>query len=163
MQLTMYLWLCYQNCFLFLVRHERQMIWTQSAGQVWKMTSISGDPREWVLNQTAVTRYISPAHNHGTFTSLAFDFQRQTLYWSDTLSRKIVGLDRVNSEWTVFSGTSGQVRGLAVDWIANNIYWTDGLYNWIMVASLQQPSRNRILISTGLDKPAGLVVYPFMG
>jgi len=70
----------------------------------------------------------------------------------------------------MYVGTSGEVQGLAYDWLAGILYWTDEVYNWIMVAAVvqstyagRQPLKTRVVISTGLDRPAGLAVYPSKG
>ena len=63
----------------------------------------------------------------------------------------------------VRTGTSAEVNGVAVDWRSNNVYWTDGLYNWVMMAPLRANAHNlvgRIVLQDGLDKPHGLVVHP---
>lgn len=63
----------------------------------------------------------------------------------------------------VYSGTSKEVNGLAVDWVSGSLYWTDALYNWITVANSLQFDYYRHLITTGLDKPVGIAVYPTKG
>ena len=59
---------------------------------------------------------------------------------------------------------SNLVMGLAVDWLAGNIYWTDALYRWIGVARIEQNTNfSRVLVSTGLDTPHGIAVHPYKG
>ena len=59
-------------------------------------------------------------------------------------------------------GSSSQVNGLAYDWLAHNLYWTDSLYNWIQVMN---PGTNytKTLIESSLDRPHGIAVYPQKG
>ncbi len=53
-------------------------------------------------------------------------------------------------------------RGIAVDWVANNIYWTDSGRDVIEVA--QMNGRNRkTLISGMIDEPYAIVVDPPRG
>lgn len=53
-------------------------------------------------------------------------------------------------------------RGIAVDWVANNIYWTDSGRDVIEVA--QMNGRNRkTLISGMIDEPYAIVVDPQRG
>ena len=52
--------------------------------------------------------------------------------------------------------------GLAVDWVANNIYWTDVAYNWIKIANYDG-SVVRTLVTTGMDIPAGIACDPKNG
>ena len=61
-------------------------------------------------------------------------------------------------------GTSSQVGGISYDWVSGNLYWTDSLYNWIMLAKAEEKTKKfRTLIRTNLDKPHGIAVYPQKG
>ena len=54
--------------------------------------------------------------------------------------------------------------GLAYDWVHNNLYWTDSMYNQIGIVSLdtndQGKFKSRILIESYLDSPHGIAVDP---
>ena len=63
----------------------------------------------------------------------------------------------------VYRGTSVKVFGMAVDWLAGSVYWTDARYNWITVAATDRLNVFRHLITTGLDKPMGIAVHPVRG
>ena len=63
----------------------------------------------------------------------------------------------------IYSGTSQEVNGMAVDWLSGSVYWTDTLYNWITVAAGNKYDRFLHLVLTGLDKPMGIVVHPLRG
>jgi len=52
--------------------------------------------------------------------------------------------------------------GLAVDWVARNLYWTDSGTDRIEVSRLNGSSR-KILISDGLDEPRAIIVDPIGG
>ena len=52
---------------------------------------------------------------------------------------------------------------MAVDWINDNLYWADSLYDWIVMAALASHNRYRILIDSGLDRPSGIAVHPGKG
>lgn len=54
-------------------------------------------------------------------------------------------------------------EGLAVDWVSNNIYWTDSLYNWITMATLTSPPSLKIVVRSGLTNPNGIAVHPQKG
>ena len=45
-----------------------------------------------------------------------------------------------------------QSDGMAIDWIARNLYWTDTGRDYIAVSRLNGTSR-KILIETGVDEP----------
>lgn len=51
------------------------------------------------------------------------------------------------------------VRDLAVDWLANNIYWTDSVLNRIEMARLNGSSR-AIIVWKDLIHPASLLLDP---
>jgi len=50
--------------------------------------------------------------------------------------------------------------GLAVDWVHDNLYWTDTGKNCIEVLSLNNPVWRTVLISANLDEPRAIVVDP---
>lgn len=52
--------------------------------------------------------------------------------------------------------------GIAVDWIARNLYWTDTGTDRIEVARLNGTSR-RVLISDDLDEPRAIALDPAAG
>ena len=52
--------------------------------------------------------------------------------------------------------------GLAIDWIADNMYWTDPETDKIEVAKLDGRFR-KVVISQGLKSPRGIVLLPQKG
>ena len=52
------------------------------------------------------------------------------------------------------------VMGVTVDWSANNIYWTDAVYQWIMMAPMDNRTTFRIVLDEMLTTPHGIAVYP---
>lgn len=52
--------------------------------------------------------------------------------------------------------------GIAVDWIADNIYWTDAERDKIEVARLDGKYR-KVVISSGLYQPRAIVLHPQKG
>ncbi len=149
--------------------HERNVVWAQKADgaeEVGRIVGVNGDPNEWVVNRTATTRYITAPNKSWMFMALGFDYWKQTLYWSDGGNKKIQGLklDGSNAAFTSFGGTSSEVRGIAIDWVAETVFWTDALYNWIIVAPATRESELfHILVNSGLDEPNGIAVHPGKG
>ena len=63
----------------------------------------------------------------------------------------------------VFTGTSSEVGGIAVDWLSNTIYWTDKTYNWISMAAGDKYEIYRHIVATDLHLPGGICVHPMAG
>ena len=62
----------------------------------------------------------------------------------------------------LFALDIGSPEGIAVDWAARNIYWTDSMKDTIEVASLDSKIR-RVLVNTDLVNPRGIAVHPSRG
>ena len=52
--------------------------------------------------------------------------------------------------------------GIAIDWIADNMYWTDADTNRIEVSRLDGRYR-KVIITTELDQPRAIVLHPVKG
>lgn len=52
--------------------------------------------------------------------------------------------------------------GVAVDWVARNLYWTDTGTDRIEVSRLDGSSR-KVLISENLDEPRAITLHPTNG
>ncbi|XP_043939564.1 prolow-density lipoprotein receptor-related protein 1 [Protopterus annectens] len=98
----------------------------------------------------------------------ALDFHSETgfIYFADTTSyligrQKIDGTDRE----TILKDGIHNVEGIAVDWMGNNLYWTDdGPKKTISVARLEKASQTRkILIEGKMTHPRAIVVDPLNG
>lgn len=95
--------------------------------------------------------------------ALDFDWYEQKIYFSDITTSYGVNICRIN-----FDGKNKEVLhsiniqnpdGIAVDWIGRNIYWCDKEKNTIEVSKLNG-LYPKTLISTNLDDPRAIVVYP---
>lgn len=54
-------------------------------------------------------------------------------------------------------------RGIAVDWVAGNLYWTDSGRDVIEVAQMNGGHHRKTLISGMIDEPHSIVVDPQRG
>uniref|UniRef100_A0A8C5UEH1 EGF-like domain-containing protein n=2 Tax=Passeriformes TaxID=9126 RepID=A0A8C5UEH1_9PASS len=98
----------------------------------------------------------------------ALDFHAETgfIYFADTTSyligrQKIDGTERE----TVLKDGIHNVEGIAVDWMGNNLYWTDdGPKKTISVARLEKAAQTRkTLIEGKMTHPRAIVVDPLNG
>jgi hypothetical protein len=71
-------------------------------------------------------------------------------------------MHNLTSPETIISTNLTTPYGLAVDWIADNIYWTDADSKVLEVARLDGSSR-KIIIQDGLDEPRALAIFPRKG
>lgn len=136
-----------------------------------RIVGIEGDPNEWIPSGNVTVRHISAPHSAWQFRGLAFHHRHKTLYWSEKSKQRLQGLMLVNrstTTQTLYSGTSGTVDGLAVDWVSNNLYSVDPKYNWIMMIALKDNMTDedpyyKLVVKTDLANPHGLAVYPQKG
>ncbi|XP_061194926.1 low-density lipoprotein receptor-related protein 4-like [Saccostrea echinata] len=169
--------LCFFKILIFLemgyaVRHGTNLLWSMSPlvnGKA-RIVGIEGDPNEWIPSGNVSVRHISAPHSAWQFRGLAFHYRFKTLYWSERSKQRIQGLMLVNRSTTtktIFTGTSGSIDGLAVDWLSNNLYSVDPKYNWIKMFALKENSTEdpvyKVVVKTDLANPHGIAVYPQKG
>ena len=89
--------------------------------------------------------------------------KEKKLYFTDVTRDVIqrVNLDGSNME-ILFNTSLMNPDGIAVDWFANNLYWTDGGMKTISVSKLDGTFRHT-LISENLDKPRSIALHLKIG
>ncbi|XP_041117281.1 low-density lipoprotein receptor-related protein 1B-like [Polyodon spathula] len=98
----------------------------------------------------------------------ALDFHAETnyIYFADTTSF-LIGRQKINGTGreTILKDDLDNVEGISVDWIGNNLYWTnDGHRKTINVARLEKASQTRkTLLEGDMSHPRGIVVDPLNG
>lgn len=99
--------------------------------------------------------------------ALDYDYYNNYVYWTDVRDEKICRA-RIPSRGSDPAGCEVVVSdvhtpdGIAIDWVGNKMYWTDGGYNMIEVAELDG-SHRLTLFDSGLDEPRAIVVDPLYG
>ncbi|XP_064615272.1 low-density lipoprotein receptor-related protein 4-like [Liolophura sinensis] len=107
-----------------------------------------------------------PNHHVESFT---VDYAEDTIIVADRTMKQIkqLQLEREGTRQCVlFSGTSSEVLGIAVDWIAKAVYWTDASYDVILVqnyGSCPPSGQPGVLFDSGIDEPTGIVTHPRKG
>ncbi|GFX35954.1 low-density lipoprotein receptor-related protein 4 [Trichonephila clavipes] len=77
-------------------------------------------------------------------------YQLRCALWNGSDPRTIISTDLVTAD------------GLAVDWVAKNLYWTDSGRKIIEVSRVDGSSR-KVLVDLDLDEPRAIVVFPRKG
>nr|XP_053653848.1 low-density lipoprotein receptor-related protein 4-like [Cherax quadricarinatus] len=75
---------------------------------------------------------------------------------------RVVSLKNMSHPWTILSPGDVTPDGLAVDWLADNIYWTDAGDKAVKVARLDGTSQKTI-INSQLLEPRAIAVFPSDG
>ncbi|XP_052818952.1 low-density lipoprotein receptor-related protein 4-like isoform X2 [Mya arenaria] len=95
---------------------------------------------------------------------LAVDVAKGYLFWSD-ISPRYRGVYRSNlygNEAVKLVDDVGEINGLTVDWVSQHVYWTDAERRTVEVSDYEGRSR-RVLVSTDLQAPRGIVASPLFG
>uniref|UniRef100_A0A0K0CT19 Low-density lipoprotein receptor n=1 Tax=Angiostrongylus cantonensis TaxID=6313 RepID=A0A0K0CT19_ANGCA len=114
----------------------------------------------------------------GSAVAMDFHLRNGTLVWSDIALQKIlmckIGNDSVHHHLAVrekcaegeqhvlLESNVHTPDGLAVDWVHNLLFWTDGGLDQVNVMDLET-RRTRTLFSDGLEEPRAIAVDPEMG
>ncbi|XP_029548487.1 low-density lipoprotein receptor-related protein 1 [Salmo trutta] len=118
------------------------------------------------MNAKVPDEYMIPIENLMNPRALDFHSESDFIYFADATSyligrQKIDGTERE----TILKDGIHTVEGIAVDWMADNLYWTDdGPKKTISVARLEKASQTRkTLIEGKMTHPRAIVVDPLHG
>lgn len=100
--------------------------------------------------------------------SLDVDYTRKSLYIFDRNTGAIFKVEHFDWENNfsnislsiTHDGLSRAFARISVDWVADNIYWTDPLFGWIIVQSASKQYIYKIIVKDELERPFALVVSP---
>ncbi|XP_043269103.1 low-density lipoprotein receptor-related protein 4 isoform X2 [Venturia canescens] len=117
------------------------------------------DMREVALPVTDVHRALS----------IDFHWSRGQILYTDTISArdkgfmiKSVNMRNYSDVKTIITGSESiSPFSVAVDWIANNLYWTDMKHKVVAVARIDGTSQKTIV--SGLEDPRSLALFPRQG
>ena len=121
------------------------------------------DIREFKLQSHVYTNLVDKQRSA---VALDFVYVTNRLYWSDVAHEQILGIKLTESHHPGVEETDHIVKtnistpdGIAVDWIHNNLYWTDTGKNLIEVINLDTRMR-MTLVSKDLEEPRAIIVDP---
>ncbi|XP_016534121.1 low-density lipoprotein receptor-related protein 1-like isoform X3 [Poecilia formosa] len=110
--------------------------------------------------------YMIPIENLMNPRALDFHAESEFIYFADATSY-IIGRQKIDGTErdTILKEGIHTVEGIAVDWMADNLYWTDdGPKKTISVARLEKASQTRkTLIEGKMTHPRAIVVDPLHG
>ncbi|XP_033870304.3 low-density lipoprotein receptor-related protein 1B-like isoform X1 [Acipenser ruthenus] len=118
------------------------------------------------LNTKSADEYMIQIENLVNPRALDFHAEANYIYFADTTSF-LIGRQKINGTGreTILKDDLDNVEGISVDWIGNNLYWTnDGHRKTISVARLEKASQTRKTLLEGeMSHPRGIVVDPLNG
>uniref|UniRef100_H3DAP4 LDL receptor related protein 1 n=1 Tax=Tetraodon nigroviridis TaxID=99883 RepID=H3DAP4_TETNG len=119
------------------------------------------------MNAKVPDEYMIPIENLMNPRALDFHAESEFIYFADATSY-IIGRQKIDGserDTIVKEGGIHIVEGIAVDWMADNLYWTDdGPKKTISVARLEKASQTRkTLIEGKITHPRAIVVDPLNG
>jgi len=79
------------------------------------------------------------------------------IFWSDVTERNIKRFHIDTASTTTIVTNIGVCDGLAVDWRASQLYWTDRTYGTISASDLHGNNQS-VLINSGLDQPKAIAL-----
>ena len=103
-----------------------------------------------------------PLTNEGHATGLDYLAAEQLIFWVDNGVGEIWRVKRDGSGKKKLLSNLESPVGLAVDWVARNIYWSDDRTDVIEVCTIDGQHR-KVIISGDLVRPASLEVSPADG
>ncbi|TNM89007.1 hypothetical protein fugu_005261 [Takifugu bimaculatus] len=118
------------------------------------------------MNAKVPDEYMIPIENLMNPRALDFHAESEFIYFADATSY-IIGRQKIDGTErdTIVKEGIHVVEGIAVDWMADNLYWTDdGPKKTISVARLEKASQTRkTLIEGKMTHPRAIVVDPLNG
>ncbi|XP_033095344.1 low-density lipoprotein receptor-related protein 1-like [Anneissia japonica] len=101
------------------------------------------------------------------WTSVAADYHTGNVTFHDKVNRWIYlsedfGTPGGGFAFPIEGGTSGRVEAMAIDWLAQNVYWVDEGYNWIKMTNYLGEGES-LIVDLGLERPSGIACHPIEG
>ncbi|XP_028171895.1 low-density lipoprotein receptor-related protein 4-like isoform X3 [Ostrinia furnacalis] len=112
-------------------------------------------PEHWDVNL--------PIKEADNTIAVDFHWEYKLLFYTDINRNCVSTIDMhdMSRSKIIVKGRLNTPNGLSVDWIANNLYWSDNNYKVIEVARLDGSSRKTLI--TGLKEPRALALFPAKG
>ncbi|VDP05019.1 unnamed protein product [Soboliphyme baturini] len=128
------------------------------------------DPELLISNRYYIKRYTLDGHSKGhvysnfsNVVAVDYDLSEERVYWSDvTVTDSKIGRVFINGSGYQVLHSHGirNPDGIALDWIARNLYWCDKGFDTIEVSKLDGSSRRVLLKGLPLEEPRAIVLDP---
>jgi hypothetical protein len=144
------------------------LLWTPNTNHLYYLNNTEN----WIhLNEPPNTFSFTFGDSKHKHLGCSYDFGKSFILTSDNHTSTLALLGERGDgarQGTFFHfGTSSGVGHVAVDWISNNLYWTDSLFGWIGLQTLPKsvetvyPNKKfRVVVDKFLDIPSGIAVHP---
>ncbi|RXM28322.1 Low-density lipoprotein receptor-related protein 1B [Acipenser ruthenus] len=124
-----------------------------------EVVDYDGKNRHTVIQGENIENLVNPR-------ALDFHAEANYIYFADTTSF-LIGRQKIDGTGreTILKDDLDNVEGISLDWIGNNLYWTnDGHRKTISVARMEKASQTRkTLLEGDMSHPRGIVVDPLNG
>nr|XP_008195317.2 PREDICTED: LOW QUALITY PROTEIN: prolow-density lipoprotein receptor-related protein 1 [Tribolium castaneum] len=132
--------------------------------------SVNWEIRGLALNGNNQTAVLGPISRISMATAIDFVAESDLLFWADSDRGSITSIKRDGTQRRhIIEPTEAMdsvpvdwLTGLAVDWIAGNMYWCDSKRGVIEVARLDG-SKQHVLLANEIGKPTAIAVDPARG
>ena len=91
-----------------------------------------------------------------------FSFEDDLIFWVDSDDGSITSVKRDTTGFKTLVHGLESIDGIAVDWIAKNVYWLDPSYHVIEVSRFNG-SHRMVVVSGEIEKPNAIIVHPIQG
>ena len=151
----------------FTVEAEQVLIWSQHSHLWTKLRGIYGQTNQW-LQEHRKNFMTSESTRDQILDSLAYDHRTSYVYWHDEKTKSFYRQkadDSLKRRSTVtekvYEGTSGDIGGMAFDWLTGNLFWTDRQLKQIRMTTKHPTSTDLVRVVTGgLTDPTNIAVDP---
>ena len=107
-------------------------------------------------------QYLPPISQVGVVSRLDLHADLDLLIWADAKEGTITSIQRDGTRRNTLLLDKENIDGLAVDWIANNVYWSNPKDRIIELCRLTGSERF-VVVAKDLKKPGALAVHPVRG
>ncbi|KAK7083495.1 Low-density lipoprotein receptor-related protein 1B, partial [Halocaridina rubra] len=115
-----------------------------------------------VTESGASPELLTPISGVGAATRLDFHALQDMIVWADADLGTVTSIQRDGTNRHVIVEGAESIQGIAVDWVAENLYWSNSVADVIEMCRLNG-SDHFVVIASDLEKPGAMAVHPGSG